>query len=310
MQKIIYYSISLILTILVLIHLKPSVNINLNNQVIPKITSFPKNEEIVFFDTIPTVSGIKSSDENLSKISWNRWTLDSFSIHSIDKDMGVYLYNNIKNIKKEVLVKWGLPDIAFKHEVRIFCCSSEENLKKLFNINKSSFEFKEDKQIIYVWLIFNESNLDSLKSLLMSVSLIELEFKYNYSFPLWIHRGMPLLSSLSKTKESIEYIYTFNKIKQFKNLVSVDKLQYSESEDSYKKLFDVSSSVLCLMIRKEFGQDNFQKCMLKTTSVYKQLGFEDIDSFNSRFFSYCYYLRNDYKKNILKEEYLEIKPKQ
>lgn len=308
MQKITYYLTVLILTILVLIYLKPINDVNVNN-VVAKNVSFSENEEKVFFDSIPTIKGIKSSDEDLSKISWNRWTVDKFSIHSIDKNIGTYLYKNIKDIKKEVLVKWGLPNIEFNHEIRIFCCSSEENLQKLFNINKSSFEFKEDKKIIFVWLILNESNLNSFKSLMMSISLIELEFKYNYSFPLWIHRGMPSLCDINKTKEHLQYMYDLNKTGRIKNLIILEQSEYDDLEDNSKKLFDISSSLLCLMIRKEFGQDNFQKCMLKNVKIYQQLGFKDLDSFSLKYRYYCHYLLDDYKKNILPEEYLNIKPK-
>lgn len=307
MQKIIYYSISLLLTILVLNYL--NTNDGLNNHMVAKNVSFSTNEEIVFFDSIPTIKGIKSSDENLSKISWNRWTVDEFSIHSIDKTIGVYLYENIKNIKKEALVSWGLPNIDFNHEIRIFCCSSEENLQKLFNINKSSFEFKEDKNIIYVWLNLNESNLNSFKSLMMSISLIELEHKFKYSFPLWIHRGMPSLCDIDKTKEYIKYVHDADKIGRANNIIELEQTEYNELKDDSKKLFDISSSLLCLMVRKEFGQDNFQKCMLKNVKVYQQLGFKDVDSFSLKYKYYCRYLIHDYEKNILKEEYLEIKPK-
>lgn len=264
----------------------------------------------VTFNSIPTLSSVKQV-EDTSKIAWNRWTTDKFSIHALNKDIGLYLYNNVEEIKQEVNNNWGIPSFDFEHEIRIFCCPSETTLHKLFNINKTSFEYKEDKKVIYVWLVLNDSNLESLKSLIMSVSLIELEYHYKYTFPLWIHRGMPLLSVNSeKVKESLAFITETNKVRKVDNLIKTDYSEYGELDEVSKKSFDISSSLLCLMIRKEFGQNNFHKCMLKNVDIVSYLRFKDAESFGEKYRQYCGYLRNDYLTNKINENYLIIRPKE
>jgi hypothetical protein len=310
MQKIIVYLTTLLLSLFVLIQLNSD-----NNKVVNhfKNTKTPVKVSIasdqVVFDSVPAPTGFKTS-EDTSKIAWNRWTADKFTIHSLDKKIGEYLYNNIQSVARNANDIWGLPNNEYKHEVRIFCCPSESILHKLFNINETSFEYKDDKKVIYVWLILNESNLDSLKSLITSVNLIELEHHYNYNFPLWVHRGMPLLSvSNDKTKESIKLASEIKKVKKIENLIELDYENYSKLESVSKKTFDVTSALFCLMIRKEFGQDHFHKCMLKTTNISNYLKYENMDAFNKRFGYYCAYLIRDYKNNKLNENYITITAK-
>lgn len=310
MQKIIVYLTTMLLSLLILIQFNKDKSIVVKSFNEPKQTIFNTNDpDKIVFDSIPVPTGFKTS-EDASKIAWNRWTNDKFTIHSLDKEMGEYLYNNIQSITHESNNIWGLPNHDYQHEVRIFCCPSQTILHKLFNINETSFEYKEDKKVIYVWLILNDSNLDSLKSLTTSINLIELEHHYNYNFPLWIHRGMPLLSvNVNKTKESIKLASEINKVKKIENLTELDYESYSKLEPLSKKTFDTSSALFCLMIRKEFGQDHFHKCMLKTTDVLSYLKYENMDSFNKKFGYYCAYLIRDYKNNKLNENYITITAK-
>lgn len=311
MQKIIVYLTTLLLSLFILIQLNSDNNkvVNHFKNVEKPIKVLTASDQIVF-DSIPAPTGFKTS-EDTSKIAWNRWTTDKFTIHSLDKKIGEYLYNNIQSVAYNANDIWGLPNHDYKHEIRIFCCPSESILHKLFNINETSFEYKDDKKVIYVWLILNESNLDSLKSLTTSVNLIELEHHYNYNFPLWVHRGMPLLSvSNDKTKESIKLASEIKKVKKIENLIELDYESYSKLESLSKKTFDVTSALFCLMIRKEFGQDHFHKCMLKTTNISNYLKYESMDVFNKKFGYFCAYLIRDYKNNKLNESYITIKAKE
>lgn len=311
MQKIIVYLTTMFLSLLMLIQLNSDKNIVVKSFNKPKqILNVSNKYDKIVFETIPVPTGLKTS-EDVSKIAWNRWTINKFTIHSLDKEIGEYLYNNIQSVAHDSNNIWGLPNHDYQHEVRIFCCPSETTLHKLFNINETSFEYKKDKNVIYVWLILNNSNLDSLKSLTTSINLIELEHHYKYNFPLWIHRGMPLLSvNIDKTKESIKFASEINKVKKIENLIELDYEKYNSLDETSKKTFDSTSALFCLMIRKEFGQDHFHKCMLKTTNILNYLKYENMDSFNRKFGYYCAYLIRDYKNNKLNENYITITAKE
>lgn len=277
----------------------------------PVKTSFSDHiinyEFIPKYDKLPMPSNVSDAE---TEAAWNKFTIDTFSIHSIDIDIGKKLSSDIESFKKESLNSWGIDDFKFEQETRIFICPTEDILNKLFNIKNSAFEYRQDKKILYIWMVLNESNYNSFKSVSMSMCLIHLENKFNYKFPLWIHRGMPLLSiSLDKTKETIKIISDLRQIQTVKYVSNLKDIEYKQLEDKYKKQYDATAAILCLFVRKEFGQDKFHFAMMENVVLYKLLGYTTPEEFDSKFTYFCTYLLDDFVKNRINSNYLLIKPK-
>lgn len=276
--------------------------------------SYPSNFEKISYNVLPKPAVEDEKQSEKVEAVWNRFTVNKFSIHSIDEEVGKRLSEEIVHFKNESLKMWGFPLIDYETETRIFICPNQEILNKLFNIENSAFEYREDRKVVYVWMVLNNDNYHSFQTMSMSIALIQLENKFNYEFPLWIHRGMPILSaSLDKAKESVKLLSDLNQIQTIKyvtNLTDTDYRQLdADGKTSYKKQYDATAAFLCLFIRKEFGQSKFHLCMLKNIKIESVLGFSSYDELDNKFTYYCVYLRDDFLKNRLNDNYLTIKSK-
>jgi hypothetical protein len=235
--------------------------------------------------------------EDLKGLVWNKWDTENFIILSIDKNQGLQIKNNIENAKTLLLTKWGLPDVDFEGECKIICVSNKALLKKIFRLDESKVEIRRDQQgnikLCVIWFYLDEEMpLDHLSS----ICLAQFEQKHD-KLPYFCKKGMPLLS---KSSDDIR-----QKLLSEENLKFSIKEFFSIKEDkANSESYKVKSALLCLLLRKEFGQDNFIN-FLHSKSL-SSFGFEDDGKFEKTVNKYYENIYNDLKENKVPDNYLEI----
>ena len=270
--------------------------------------------------------GVSSIPPELEGKYWNRWTSRNFTVLALNDQQAEYLYRHLEHIKRWLCERWGFPDINFSAECMVIAVDDPNIFKKMFRIEKSKTEVRRDengrikKSVLF--LLTNQPPSAVIPYHLTPVVLAELEQVYRDRFGFWAYRGMSLLNRpVSHIKQDILYFHD-------NILVSDQEIYYSEAlmelidEKSYrslsefdKKLYDIECMFLCLMFRKEFGQDKLHWIMKHQSqqdaeyALKKALGFRNYDHFDNSFYRFLYDLSTEVKKGKTPDSYLLIKKK-
>ncbi|RDJ35234.1 MAG: hypothetical protein DWQ19_10495 [Crenarchaeota archaeon] len=269
-------------------------------------------QKTVYFQTLPVPAGVQpSNDPSIPKIEWNRWTTKNFSIHSIDYDQGEFLFHNIEKMKSWCLTRWGLPDIQFSSECRIFCAPTKELMKKLFNLDNSYGEVKiQDGKIVisYLWLVLDSKPAEVIPPALTVICLKEFNQQYRLNIGWWTYRGVPILNeTLPQIRNNLVRVNTENF--SASSFFSMTESKFRTLNAEQRRGFDAEAAMMCLFIRKEFGQTKFQYFLKYDNfedNVKKHLGFQNIAEFEKTFARYAANLSRDIKENKCPDAYLQI----
>ena len=253
--------------------------------------------------------------QEFKDLTWNRYTTENFVIVSIDDKQGKWLSENIEKIKSWCLVRWGFPDLKFSKECRIFVVPNKILFKKLFNIEQSKYEIREELTVI--WLVLDEKPTIVIPSLITNIALYEFDTKYQVSTPLWFKNGSSQLNSnvLTIHKNIEKFAESFKRddpIFTCENIFIMTEESY-KSEDN-KLLFDQQSMILCLMLRKEFGEAKLQGFLriINNNNIQDVLrvvyGFDGYEHFDKQYYLFMKELSEDIVENKTPNSYLEIKP--
>lgn len=288
------------------------------------------SQDKVFFETLPVPEGVQpSSDPSIPNIAWNRWTTRNFTVHSIDVDQGKYLFNNIEQMKTWTFERWGLADIRFTSEtanepnakpipqVKVFCAPDAVTMKKLFNMESSFGETRVENgkiKISHLWLVLDVKPSEVIPASLTVIALKEYEQQTNKKFGWWVHRGMPVLNmTLPQIRGNIVTIEgALGKDSGMffsKALLEMTEENWKSQSPELKRLFDSQAATMCLLVRKEFGQDNFHAMMNQQASFQTVLGFRDNAELDATFKRYMVYLTQDIRQNKTPNDYLQIQAK-
>lgn len=271
------------------------------------------SQEKVYFQNLPVPTGIElSNDPIIPNIAWNRWTTQNFTILSIDPVQGEYLKDNIEFMKSWTLVRWGLQDIKFNRECRIFCAPNKEIMKKLFNIESSFAEVKNN--VSYLWLILDGKPSEIVPSGLSIITLSEYERSIGKNFGWWLHRGIPninlTLSQIRNNMISIErLIQNDQEIFFSKSIFELTEIDWIKLSENQRRLFDLEAAAMCLLIRKEFGQSlflEFSNSKYSEVELNNFLGFSGYAKFDITFKRYLINLTEDIRLNKTPDHYLQI----
>jgi hypothetical protein len=261
-------------------------------------------------------------DPELQNLQWNRYTTPNFVVLSIDDAQGKWLADNLEKIKTWCLTRWGFPDIKFSKECRVMCVPNRPLMKKLFNLNNSSYEIrrKDGKlEISVLWLILDDKPNKTIPNELTSVCLAEFEAQHNVKLGYYIHRGMSLLNLPQEiSRQSLAALgmdvakgeTIFNSEKMF----SLTEEEYNKLSPDQQKTFEQQSIALCLLLRKEFGEAKMQgffrlAARNKHEDVMRLIyGFRDYRHFDQSYGRYMRDLTNDILQNKTPDSYLEIRP--
>jgi hypothetical protein len=228
--------------------------------------------------------------DDLKGLVWNKWSTKNFIIISIDKSQGVYLKNNIEKVKTWLVTRWGLDDFDFSGDCKIVCVSNKNLLKRIFKLDNPKFEVRKNNdkiELCAIWFSLEDYQKDMPLFELMKICLAQKE-TYSKNDLSFCNDGICFLSQ------------NFEVIKQtiLENENSLSKIEFGD------KMNEVQSGVVCLLMRKEYGQENFLKYLVdKNLSCY---GFDDQTKFASVLSRYCKNLIEDLKNNKTPKDYIKI----
>jgi len=251
-------------------------------------------------------------------LKWHRWTTDNFVILSIDKEQGDYLFNNIEKIKEASVSKWGMANSVFDNRCKIIVVKDKDLFKKMFRIDETRVEIRKNSDESFqaiIWCLIDSSFIDTP----ISVAVSEAHFasKKDYGC-FWASKGMSLLGqSLPDIKAGVKRINSFiveDKPMYFgKSIFNINRVQYKKLSAEHKQLFDDESVLLCLMLRKEFGQVKFLSFIKEAgqgdveKSLKEVFGFNDFSDFNVSFKTYMKDVSRDILDDKTPDSYIGIK---
>lgn len=257
------------------------------------------------------------ADPELANLVWNKWDTENFTILSLDAEQGKYLYENIEQMKKWVLSRWGFPDIKFASECRVLCVPNRNLMKKLFRLDRSHGEVRRDESgkivMSVLWLVLDGKPAEVIPSALTMVAVSELE-NYGAKMGYWAIRGMSILNgtlpqirqelaALNATVRSDQKMFFSDK------LFSMTEQEWRDESLENRQLFDREAAALCLLLRKEFGQHNlhnFLKSGGGEQNFVQVYGFRGYQEFDATLRRYMAMLSQDVMQNRTPDDYLQI----
>jgi len=220
---------------------------------------------------------------------WNRWTSSNFTVHAITNDQGKYLKNNLEGVKAWILTRWGLEDISFDVEVKLWCVGDRKLFEALYpSLSGSKVEVRREDgkaKVIEAFLLLDDNPSTSLPAPMTEICISLFEERHNVRFGVWAHQAMILLNgSESQIRAGLKELSSSSIALSSETLLTTSREDYKKFNPEKKALFDNESMVLCLLLRKEFGQarllhflkENDSKKGLK--DIYGFTGYEQFDS--------------------------------
>jgi hypothetical protein len=275
------------------------------------LSSFSFAEEpfpVVYQGTEP----VKTSDPELKDLYWHRWTTKNFTVLSLDEKQGNFLAQNIENIKKSTYMRWGLDNQDFSRKCKILAVYDKDLLKRLFRINESRVEVRENE--IVAWILSDDVITTVLPPPLTEVCMSEIE-KQGKHVGFWMIKGMGTLNgSVSKIKENVmsagDTVAKNSKVFLSEKLFTMTKRDWEKLNPQQRALFDKECVILCLLLRKEFGEFKFLSFMNNKDQqqMLQVIGFKDYGQFDASFVRYTKDLHDDLKQSITPNHYLQIEP--
>lgn len=275
------------------------------------------NAQQLFYRGARPYSALEPVDPELKDLQWNRYSVGNFTILSIDDNQGKWLSENIEKIRAWCLNRWGFPDIQLAKECRIFCVPNKELLKKLFSIEDSRVEIRDENNVI--WLVLDDKPAKTIPVYLTQIALVEFEQKNNVKLGWWFKRGSSVLNGIiPDVRKNVSELDT---LLQQNQPIFVSEKMFTLTEDDYKKespenqlIFDRQAVALCIMLRKEFGEAKLQGFLRisgknNAQDVLKVVyGFDSFSHFDKQYIKFMRELTFDVLNDKTPDAYLEIKP--
>lgn len=257
--------------------------------------------------SIPIPTGSTVGNE-IKDLTWNKLDTENFVILSISKDQGLYLAKNLEKIKEKSLARWGIPNFKFSAPCKIVCLPSKELMQKLFRLDTTYVEGEN------VWLLLDGNPDELIPPSIMMVCLDQYAKMKNIKIGYWASRGMATLNaSVPQIKSEIlslkEEMNAKNNTLSSKNIFAMTDDDYFKQNETQRRMFDQQSTVLCLMLRNEYGSSKFLQMLNANPTeesfrkIYKFNSFEDFDKTFKR---YMYYLCNDVSLAKTPDKYLRL----
>ena len=244
---------------------------------------------------------VVSKKENFT---WNKWETDNFIILSIEKDHGLSLKRSIESIKDEHSERWGLAKSNLNAKCKLICVRDAEMLKKFFGVDSPRAEIRKDESgkisTSAIWL--DSKSIQELPSLVAFICASDGSLGANR---LYIQRGISLLSlPPEKVKSELSQAGTVN----FSEISSCSSDKWFGLPPQERS--DRKSALVCLMLRKEFGQERFLSFLYSAQNqeaIGGVYGFKDASEFNSTLNRYSENIGRDIGKGATPDSYITIK---
>jgi hypothetical protein len=250
-------------------------------------------------------------------LTWHKWANNEYVVLSLNKSQGEFVISNVGKVKKWALHRWGFPDVALSCECRLLCVYDQNLMNKLFSLDHSKIEWKEKEQLFVGWLLLNDSPAITLPEPITELSLLELSRQIGHPLDYWAMRGIIKLNNVSSVVKADllalnDCIINVKKVYFVPTLFEMNFQKWNALNDSDKRLYDLECMVLCLMLRKEYGQTKFKQCIFSQSDIKDRLktiySFQSIEEFNSAYIIYMRKLCDDIARGQTPDSYLEILP--
>jgi hypothetical protein len=264
-----------------------------------------------------------------SALVWNKWQTENFVILSIDEKQGLWLSNNIEPMKTWVYTRWGLPDIKFPKRVysekigpeagcMLMCVPTKELMQKIWKKEKSCVETRKDSSgkttMNFILLLLDKSPAESVPYALTIACTRELEAKMEFKCNLALTRGMAALNgTLPQIRARINYLDR-QVVDDTRMFVSKSMFSMEETDlpTTHEYLFDSQAAIVCLLLRKELGEEKFLELLMtfpfSESTLKKIYKFENFGAFDSTFKRFMRNLIEDVKSKKTPDNYLQIIP--
>lgn len=263
--------------------------------------------------------GIQPSDPELRSLEWNRYTTDNFTILSIDDAQGRWLKENIEQIKKWSMARWGFPEVRFSKECRIFCVPNKSLMKKLFGIEHSKIEIRKKDgrfEMTALWLLLDDKPSRTVSPSLTMACLSDFENTHNVTIGWWFKRGASQLNGTPQDiRTQIAYLgETLKSPLSSEKMFTMTEEDYLKETPENRQIFDRQAAALCLLLRKEFGEAKLQGFLRISSRNGSQevlrliYGFNGFADFDNSYFRFMRDLNREVLGNKTPDSYLEIRP--
>ena len=253
---------------------------------------------------------------------WNRWTSKNFVVNSLNNEQAQYLHEHLELLKSWAFARWGLYDTDFGAECRLICVDDPVLYKKLFNLTDNKVEIRRDKngkiEMSVIFMLLDDMPSKVVPVPVTEVCLAEFEQKYKTKWAWWAVRGMSLLNgSLDQIKSDLKTLKSdmdSNRPMYFsETLMEMKKTGWEKLSDDKRALYDRNALSICLMLRKEFGQNKLHWILNKTANgndgesvLRNELGFTNYGHFDQRFKQYMIDLSKGVTEGKTPDAYLTI----
>jgi hypothetical protein len=224
-------------------------------------------------------------------------------------------------VKVWVFSRWGLYDVPFTAECKMICVDDPDLFFKMFKIRNTTVEIRRDdngkikESVIFV--LINDAPSHTVPVPLTEVCMAEFSQSYRQKTPWCVVRGMGLLNgSLDQIRGDFnEFNPTVQQNKPVyftEGLFKTSREEYAKLGPENKRIFDHCSMTLCLMVRKEFGENKFH-WFIKTASeknveaaLQEVLRFNSMEEFDKTFRRYMVDITRDIVDGKTPDNYLQI----
>ena len=262
---------------------------------------------------------VAPADPSIKDLKWNRWTSNNFVVCAINDTQAQYLHEHLELVKVWVYTRWGLGDVPFSAECRVICVDNAELFQRLFKLQNSTTEIRRGPdgriKLCVIFLLADSKPSTVVPVPLTEICLAEFNQRYTEEFGWWSYRGMALLNG---SMEQIKSQFASMELgpSDSKTLLEMTKEKYMTLQPTEKANFDRRAMVLCVMIRKEFGQDEYLWMLKKTANhgnpeaALKEIcGFKGYPDFDLTFSRYMTDLCRDVNSGKTPVSYLQIREK-
>jgi hypothetical protein len=252
--------------------------------------------------------------QTVDGLEWNKYDLsETVHVLALDQKQGQYLHVNLMKVKTWSLERWGFPDVPISSETRIFCVPEKAQLKTLFKLDQSAVEYrKDDKKRNYTvaWLLCDDKPNRVVVGVMTDIALTEYERTVGVKMPWWSRRGMSHLNLPLQDIRS-EIVAKNDTVFPVQSILEMTEEGYRKLSPEKQMAFDRQSSILLLLVRREYGQIRMLEMLhyqgKPADFVTGVLGFRGFDHFNATYARYTSDLVKDVLAGKTPDSYLDIK---
>lgn len=258
------------------------------------------------------------TDPELKDLQWNRYTTTNFTILSIDDGQGRWLAANMESIKMWCVTRWGFPDFKFTTECKVVCVPNRKLMKKLFNLTESKYEVRRKDgrvEASAMWLILDDKPAMTIPVPLSHICFAEFQARHQVKMGCFAHHGMSLLNgTIPEIRARIGTLATRMDSTSAEKMLSITEEDYVALTPAARGFFDSQAMVLCLLLRKEFGEAKMQGFLRMSSRnspqavLQKVYRFRDFRQFDESYSRYTGDLTREVLASRTPDSYLNIRP--